>query len=144
MVLPSESYLKVHIYDSTCESSVVYNLRFFLSHPLHDTKVPPCLALLLSFFFFQAEDGIRDLTVTGVQTCALPISRLSRTARGVQVKLNQVYAALGGFFLKNCPAGQFLIFPDGNDFDIIAFWTTDRSEERRVGKECRSRWSPYH
>src|SRR2546427_5710949 len=28
----------------------------------------------MSFFFFQAEDGIRDLTVTGVQTCALPIS----------------------------------------------------------------------
>src|SRR2546430_6549044 len=27
------------------------------------------------FFFFQAEDGIRDLTVTGVQTCALPISQ---------------------------------------------------------------------
>src|SRR2546427_4508864 len=30
----------------------------------------------MSFFFFQAEDGIRDLTVTGVQTCALPISFL--------------------------------------------------------------------
>src|SRR2546430_14476116 len=30
---------------------------------------------ILVFFFFQAEDGIRDLTVTGVQTCALPISR---------------------------------------------------------------------
>src|SRR2546427_6216255 len=30
----------------------------------------------LSFFFFQAEDGIRDLTVTGVQTCALPISSI--------------------------------------------------------------------
>src|SRR2546430_10555248 len=29
---------------------------------------------LYTFFFFQAEDGIRDLTVTGVQTCALPIS----------------------------------------------------------------------
>src|SRR2546430_4033984 len=29
---------------------------------------------MASFFFFQAEDGIRDLTVTGVQTCALPIS----------------------------------------------------------------------
>src|SRR2546430_6497806 len=29
----------------------------------------------LCFFFFQAEDGIRDLTVTGVQTCALPISK---------------------------------------------------------------------
>src|SRR5256886_11562245 len=30
--------------------------------------------VVLYFFFFQAEDGIRDLTVTGVQTCALPIS----------------------------------------------------------------------
>src|SRR5438270_11703265 len=33
---------------------------------------------MLFFFFFQAEDGIRDLTVTGVQTCALPISVLRR------------------------------------------------------------------
>src|SRR6266478_7773083 len=33
------------------------------------------------FFFFQAEDGIRDLTVTGVQTCALPISRRTLRAR---------------------------------------------------------------
>src|SRR5256886_14849095 len=33
------------------------------------------ILILLFFFFFQAEDGIRDLTVTGVQTCALPISR---------------------------------------------------------------------
>src|SRR5256886_8813750 len=32
------------------------------------------LSDILSCFFFQAEDGIRDLTVTGVQTCALPIS----------------------------------------------------------------------
>src|SRR6266567_4483390 len=35
--------------------------------------------LLVFFFFFQAEDGIRDLTVTGVQTCALPISCSSPT-----------------------------------------------------------------
>src|SRR5688572_32348292 len=34
-------------------------------------------AVFFSFFFFQAEDGIRDLTVTGVQTCALPIWPLS-------------------------------------------------------------------
>src|SRR5256886_8007152 len=34
------------------------------------------------FFFFQAEDGIRDLTVTGVQTCALPISTKSNGASG--------------------------------------------------------------
>src|SRR3989475_12452428 len=39
--------------------------------------------VFLFFFFFQAEDGIRDLTVTGVQTCALPISLgLQRARRG--------------------------------------------------------------
>src|SRR5262249_59057465 len=32
------------------------------------------LVLYICFFFFQAEDGIRDWSVTGVQTCALPIS----------------------------------------------------------------------
>src|SRR2546430_12361034 len=36
----------------------------------------------VSFFFFQAEDGIRDLTVTGVQTCALPICRFPRVVAG--------------------------------------------------------------
>src|SRR2546430_2365920 len=41
------------------------------------------LSHLLLFFFFQAEDGIRDLTVTGVQTCALPILRVDRDLRAV-------------------------------------------------------------
>src|SRR5437867_6551972 len=36
----------------------------------------------MRFFFFQAEDGIRDRTVTGVQTCALPISQLRRIPLG--------------------------------------------------------------
>src|SRR6266481_414174 len=39
------------------------------------------------FFFFQAEDGIRDGTVTGVQTCALPISRRERATRGARPAL---------------------------------------------------------
>src|SRR5205823_9591430 len=38
-------------------------------------------SVLLAFFFFQAEDGIRDKLVTGVQTCALPISRGAASAR---------------------------------------------------------------
>src|SRR2546430_10421078 len=41
---------------------------------------------MLLFFFFQAEDGIRDLTVTGVQTCALPISRPRPRARKAGVE----------------------------------------------------------
>src|SRR5688572_31628308 len=71
------------------------------------------------FFFFQAEDGIRDLTVTGVQTCALPISVLEI------------------FYYRFSPLGYHLIFIHSENEEI-------RSEERRVGKECRSRWSPYH
>src|SRR2546430_6484254 len=44
------------------------------------------------FFFFQAEDGIRDLTVTGVQTCALPISERVKiaSARSVPPRLARV------------------------------------------------------
>src|SRR5256886_6214349 len=54
--------------------------RYTTSSPHHHTKyasfiLNQCHALYLFFFFFQAEDGIRDLTVTGVQTCALPIYR---------------------------------------------------------------------
>src|SRR5437773_11444193 len=72
-----------------------------------------------SFFFFQAEDGIRDRDVTGVQTCALPIS----------AALPLVQDGDG----TNPAAGA------ADDLDGEA-----RSEERRVGKECRSRWASYH
>src|SRR2546427_3317298 len=40
----------------------------------------------MCFFFFQAEDGIRDLTVTGVQTCALPIWNYSRCFGGAAAR----------------------------------------------------------
>src|SRR5260370_32452008 len=40
--------------------------------------------ILVVFFFFQAEDGIRDSSVTGVQTCALPICRLQTNLQNVQ------------------------------------------------------------
>src|SRR2546430_13429721 len=73
------------------------------------------------FFFFQAEDGIRDLTVTGVQTCALPISI--------------------SWEMRTTLAGPYWVSPPATIFTPI-WWA--RSEERRVGKECRSRWSPYH
>src|SRR3989449_10550237 len=43
------------------------------------------MVVLSYFFFFQAEDGIRDVAVTGVQTCALPILAITYAARGVTV-----------------------------------------------------------
>src|SRR5260370_11873864 len=48
-----------------------------MTHALHRSamvKTDCLVSMCLSFFFFQAEDGIRDSSVTGVQTCALPIS----------------------------------------------------------------------
>src|SRR6267143_4277192 len=75
--------------------------------------------ILVFFFFFQAEDGIRDGTVTGVQTCALPISTMRATmgalSDGVRSNATQSNSA-----------------------------NSARSEERRVGKECRSRGAPDH
>src|SRR3712207_8765759 len=95
------------------------------------------------YFFFQAEDGIRDIGVTGVQTCALPIlgvdlggrrnTEFARTGKGMPALRdapNDVTVSADG-------GGQPA---DGGRLEV----TPLRSEERRVGKECRSRWSPYH
>src|SRR5207249_6228224 len=95
------------------------------------------------FFFFQAEDGIRDRNVTGVQTCALPILRLiisrfpktlgclllfasavSWTAHS-EISSSCAYSSLWGISGEKWRAEGRL---------------PDRSEERRVGKECRYRW----
>ena len=51
--------------------------------------------MFLFFFFFQAEDGIRDIGVTGVQTCALPISSLSH--RHYPLFQTRIYKALDNF-----------------------------------------------
>src|SRR2546430_5479884 len=96
----------------------------------------------LFFFFFQAEDGIRDLTVTGVQTCALPISLQDRAAGHKQVVTSLWdYAVTAGIDAKLSilidPLSIFMAL-------VVSGVSMLRSEERRVGKECRSRWSPYH
>src|SRR3989449_11247852 len=107
-------------------------------------------------FFFQAEDGIRDVAVTGVQTCALPI--FSTRVIGAII---MVHGDDQGLVLppKLAPY-QTVIVPifKTDEEKTIVFETArklkadlvkanirvTRSEERRVGKECRSRWSPYH
>src|SRR5207244_5310217 len=86
------------------------------------------------FFFFQAEDGIRDDLVTGVQTCALPISLL-RVGRANLTQPVRLYASLASEAARR-----------GDDLYTVSLMTLadDRSEERRVGKECRSWWWGYH
>src|SRR2546430_7476493 len=94
------------------------------------------------FFLFQAEDGIRDLTVTGVQTCALPISFDIADAGDAADRGNH---ALKLFLIANLDRHVDHRTVDGACVFGASLQTADiRSEERRVGKECRSRWSPYH
>src|SRR5688572_31864282 len=94
------------------------------------------------FFFFQAEDGIRDLTVTGVQTCALPISR-GKSAELTRSPFFSRFFRLRVFLVRMWLwlACQRLSLPLPV---VLKRFIAARSEERRVGKECRSRWSPYH
>src|SRR5204862_5900492 len=99
--------------------------------------VCPCyfafvLFLFVFFFFFQAEDGIRDLYVTGVQTCALPIS-------SDLPSVCSCCTAAGRCRSHATIAGERFCLAR-----IRASLPHIRSEERRVGKECRSRWWAYH
>src|SRR2546427_5153236 len=95
------------------------------------------------FFFFQAEDGIRDLTVTGVQTCALPISYTSLELSQLLDEVNVVSRAFGAPDNRYAEA-SLLNYQSYLDVNPNSVADLKRSEERRVGKECRSRWSPYH
>src|SRR5207248_8876018 len=102
----------------------------------------------IRFFFFQAEDGIRDRTVTGVQTCALPIYVGEQSLRRPHLRcdLDRLrHAQMGRMrFMAERVDDQRLHLRDllydisGNRAAIA------RSEERRVGKECRCRWWWYH
>src|SRR5690606_40942016 len=100
---------------------------------------------ILFLFFFQAEDGIRDFHVTGVQTCALPIfAAIALTLR----KRSDVK--------RNRPSDQvkaqakdrlrLVSIPSQTEAPSAATGAepAQRSEERRVGKECRSRRAPQH
>src|SRR5208283_5570463 len=79
------------------------------------------LLFFFFFFFFQAEDGIRDRDVTGVQTCSSDLSKCTRATS----ERTAAFAWSARWWRSSRMREQ-------------------RSEERRVGKECRSRWSPYH
>src|SRR5690606_41158186 len=96
------------------------------------SNMRPSLAL---FFFFQAEDGIRAFHVTGVQTCALPISILVEGLKRLEYR---------GY--DSCGVA---LYADGQlqrtrSTDRVAELEREiqRSEERRVGKECGSERAP--
>src|SRR5699024_11789377 len=99
--------------------------------------------------FFQAEDGIRDRNVTGVQTCALPILKarayamFGKTNKAVATALTaaDMFEDEAELAMGHCCellAGKFLVEKHKWVEAITLF---SRSEERRVGKVCRARRS---
>src|SRR5256884_1347419 len=134
----------------------------------------------ISYFFFQAEDGIRDVAVTGVQTCALPISAQNAPMNRADIPQGNANrpgpaqnapmvrpdhadrpappnaasqpnqstrpgngaeaAGNSSRYNDRPPSSQ----PGNSGANNYNAQREQRSEERRVGKECRSRWSPYH
>src|SRR5438093_8346027 len=101
--------------------------------------------VIIVFFFFQAEDGIRDWSVTGVQTCALPIFPAAfeevRVTRRIHRKpLEPISLSL----LRGITGLVGILVVALALISILLLWHRTRSEERRVGKECRSWWWSYH
>src|SRR3712207_8850588 len=92
------------------------------------------------YVFLQAEDGIRDIGVTGVQTCALPIFQLTPQLLELPLHLAHPLGEADDHLDPREVDAQILNEP----LDLLGALEVPRSEERRVGKECRSRWSPYH
>src|SRR2546430_17051264 len=82
------------------------------------------MRIIISLFVFQAEDGIRDLTVTGVQTCALPICN-KKNVRALMPELAEWSARNKNPFAFTTEASVNL----ADDDELL-----ERSEERREGK----------
>src|ERR1039457_1771461 len=92
---------------------------------------------------FQEKDGIRNYKVTGVQTCALPICCPAVNTRRA-VARHRTHRAAGNSSHHSNRESARLPAGHARDHPWRRSRGSTRSEERRVGKECRSRWSPYH
>src|SRR5436190_8398880 len=107
-----------------------------------------CVVMCPSDFFFQAEDGIRDHCVTGVQTCALPIlefrnrTNLHEVSRKALPRVLRIVQALAAEAERR--GHELACVHVREDAYGRSEWKPaqdGRSEERRVGKECRTGWA---
>src|SRR5207302_2458465 len=93
-------------------------------------------------FFFQAEDGIRDFHVTGVQTCALPILSPGTDPKNAAANRNSTSQFFKRVSVLAWTSRTAPSQPHADDpATTTKTTTTTRSEERRVGKEGRAGWS---
>src|SRR3989304_4829332 len=118
LIIPRNgSEKEASFYDLKFVSSFLFSRRYF-SYLLSLPEPPSPRRDGSEIFFFQAEDGKRDVAVTRVQTCALPISAPVQDA--------------------SCCSGASAFDMDGDGAVEV------RAEGRRGGEGGRSRWSPDH
>src|SRR5262249_58865847 len=99
--------------------------------------------VVVDCFFFQAEDGIRDWSVTGVQTCALPIYLRAALNRGFPNLTREEQIAsdrVEQFRAMSVGTGSAGGFAVPYTLDPTVIPTSSRSEERRVGEEGKAAW----
>src|SRR5207249_8729363 len=96
----------------------------------------------ISVFFFQAEDGIQDRNVTGVQTCALPISGAAGTFHVSFTGVSHTNVTPVGTLHHTATVTGAIAFTPDDPTQPTYTGEFTRSEERRVGKECRPRRPP--
>src|SRR3712207_7144138 len=135
----------------TCLYSIIFTVSLASLPPVFPISTPPrpfqVLDCVLFHFFFQAEDGIRDIGVTGVQTCALPIWLASKPSCSSTSQKSFTIRRLGESTKSECvtaKAGAPVTRARLGRVLATGAGISLRSEERRVGKECRSRRSPDH
>ena len=128
--------------------------RLYLLHPPH-----------VSVFFDKDGDGVAEDSKRLVSNIAFGFKDrpADHTTNGLDLGVDGWIYVAGGDFgfieaigsdgrkLQNRGGGVYRFRPDGSGLELFSYGTrnilavpTSRSEERRVGKECRSRWSPYH
>src|SRR5260370_31659774 len=112
----------VHIWNRSCRCYIDFDLFFCQAEDgIRDSSV---IGVQTCAFFFQAEDGIRDSSVTGVQTCALPISSISSLKPDdVQIsrELISAFDAVG-----QLPSGEPVRFHCRNWMDRVVWSAQDR------------------
>src|SRR5690606_40107296 len=102
--------------------------------------------------FFQAEDGIRDFHVTGVRRVLFRSSELKKSLEDLnnfysQIAKNRIKRLSGQKqeIIREVEQKKELLKKSHKQFDEkLQYLNVHRSEERRVGKECRYRWWMYH
>src|SRR5260370_15961170 len=101
-------------------------------------------------FFFQAEDGIRDDLVWSSDVCSSDLRavlKIKRSCSSLDSKTENRRSTTEVSTARPRTMKVTIVIPVIPSDETLTAWErsgASRSEERRVGKECRSRWSPYH